>query len=359
MSGHNKNNDKHKPVEAPFQDRRSDYDVTNTVRVSSTTSVRRAVCSIFESHYADASADALWLAFHDFERFFYGHSPEYFGVDTTYHDVQHSLDMTLAAMRLIVGYERAAPPEQQLGACRAILGVVCSLFHDFGYLRHRTRDSDVLHGAEFTRSHVTRSGRFLESFLPTIGLADFVPVVSRIVHFTGYEIRAEDIRLDDARDIRLGHLIGTADLLAQISDRCYLEKCRDRLYPEFVLGNVAVEINGDTASVRYQDAIDLLSQTLSFYESSARQRLDKTFDKAYQYVENFFPDAGNPYMQCVEKNLTFLRHLVETNSWELLRRNPPCVIPDPDGLWKVKALAHARLSELRESAARIERIGTS
>ncbi len=359
MAGSNNNYDKRRPVETPFQDRRSDYDVTNTVQVSSTTAVRRAVCSIFEEHYAHESADAIWLAFHDFERFFYGHSPEYFGVDTTYHDIQHSLDMTLAAMRLFVGYERAVSVGERLGPRRAILGVVCSLFHDFGYLRHRKRDSDVRHGAEFTRSHVTRSGRFLESFLPTIGLDEFVPVVSRIVHFTGYELRAEDIRLDDARDIRLGHLIGTADLLAQISDRCYLEKCRDRLYPEFVLGNVAVEVKGDTANVRYLDAIDLLSQTLSFYESSARKRLDETFNKAWRYIENFFPDGSNPYMLCVEKNLTFLRYVVETNSWHLLRRNPPCVIPDPDGVWKVKAFAHARLSEMRDATTRMQRIPTS
>ena len=352
-------NDKNKPVEDQFQDRRSDYDVTNTVKVSSTIKVRRAVCSIIESEFPSESADAIWLAFHDFERFFYGYSPEYFAVDTTYHDIQHTLDMTLAAARLIAGHERAAAPEARLGHCRAILGIVCSLFHDFGYLRHRRRDADVRHGAEFTRSHVTRSGRFLESFLPTVGLADFVPVVSRIVHYTGYEIRAEDIDLDDPRDIMVGHLIGTADLVAQISDRCYLEKCRDRLYPEFVVGNVAVGVDGDTANVRYLNGRDLLSQTLEFYESSARARLDKTFNKAYRYLEHYFEDGSNPYMQCVEKNLDFLRYVIENQSWELLRRNPPCVIPDPDGVSKVKAFARARLSEVRQSSTRIQRIATS
>ena len=39
MLGSHKENEK--PVEDPFQDRRSDYDVTNTVKVSSTTTVRR------------------------------------------------------------------------------------------------------------------------------------------------------------------------------------------------------------------------------------------------------------------------------------------------------------------------------
>ena len=48
--------------------------------------------------------------------------------------------------------------------------------------------------------------------------------------------------MKDPRDIKLGHLLGTADMIAQMADRCYLEKCRDRLYPEFVLGGVAVAL---------------------------------------------------------------------------------------------------------------------
>ena len=55
------------------------------------------------------------------------------------------------------------------------------------------------------------------------------------MHYTGYERPAETIRIDDTLLRRVGQMLGTADILAQMSDRCYLEKCRDRLYPEFVL----------------------------------------------------------------------------------------------------------------------------
>ena len=37
----------------------------------------------------------------------------------------------------------------------------------------------------------------------------------------------------------LGNMLGSADIIAQMSDRCYLEKCRDRLFPEFVWGGLA------------------------------------------------------------------------------------------------------------------------
>lgn len=341
------------PVEDPFQDRRSDYDVTNTVQVSSPRAVRRAVRRIYEELYPDYSFDALWFAFHDFERHFYGRTADYHAVDTTYHDVQHSLDMTLAAARLVAGYERTVTEKDALGPVRATLAVVCSLFHDFGYLRHKVHDQHAKNGAEFTRVHVSRSGSFLESYLPRVGLEQFVPVVTRIVHFTGYEMNADEIELEEPRDSIVGHLLGTADLLAQIADRCYLEKCRDRLYPEFVLGNVAVEQVGETANIRYVDGNDLLSKTLDFFRSSAKHRLDNTFNRSYRYLEAYFGDGENPYMACVDKNLRFLRHVIETNGWETLRRRPPCEVPDPDAEARVMTMAAQCLEQMSESGLSI------
>lgn len=349
-------NDAKTPVQSELQDRRSDYDVTNTIKVSSVPKARTAVCKILAAVYPDVSPDPVWLAFYDFESFFYGRSSEYHAVDTTYHDVQHTLDMTLAAARLIAGYEQSVEPQDRLGPERAKLAIVCSLFHDFGYLRHKVRDKEVVNGAEFTRSHVSRSGRFLEQYLPTLGLEQFVDVVARVVHFTGYEVNADTIELEDPRDSKVGHLIGTADLLAQMSDRCYLEKCRDRLYPEFVLGNVAIEQIGDTANVRYVSGVDLLSKTLEFFHNSAQYRLDHTFNRAYRYMEAYFQDGLNPYMYFVDKNVAFLKRVIESQDWQSLRRKPPCEVPDPDAVNKVIAYAEQRLKSVTENTSRMRRI---
>jgi len=89
------------------QDRRNDYDVTDTVQVSNPVSVRNAVYDLFCETFPGASFDKLWLAFYDFERLFTGRFPGYKGCDTTYHDLQHTLDMTLAVARLIAGYDRS------------------------------------------------------------------------------------------------------------------------------------------------------------------------------------------------------------------------------------------------------------
>ena len=83
-----------------MQYRRSDYDVTNTVQVSSVAAVKRAVEELYSQTWPTGMVERLETAFTDFERLFNGHFPGYLGCDTVYHDLQHSLDDTLAILRL-------------------------------------------------------------------------------------------------------------------------------------------------------------------------------------------------------------------------------------------------------------------
>ena len=334
--------------EVLLQERRSDHDVTNTVRVSSPRSVARAVRALFEMQYPNAAFDPVWIAIHDFERLFTGRDPAYHAVDTAYHDIQHTLDMTLALARLIVGFEQSVEPGDRLGPERAKFALVAALFHDAGYIRHRERDAEALNGAEFTTTHVGRSGAYLERYLPTIGLEQFVEIASRVVHFTGYEMPLDEIELDEPRDSTIGHLLGTADLLAQMADRCYLEKCRDRLYPEFVLGRVAVAVGRAGSQANYQSGLDLLQKTMDFYQKSAQHRLEVGFNRAYRYAEAVFADNKNPYTAFVRKNLAFLMQLKKSGDWAKLRRRPPCIMPDAEGEARLMTLAMRRLREISE-----------
>jgi hypothetical protein len=336
------------PIDDTLQERRNDFDVTNQIRVSSPAEVRAAVRDVFHDLYPGSSFDTVWLAFHDFERFFSGQEPDYHAVDTTYHDIQHTLDMTLALARLIAGHDRSVAPKDRLGAERASLGLITALFHDSGYLRHREADRDSTSGAEFTLSHVSRGATFLARYLPRIGLEDFSPVATRIIHFTGYEIDLDKIELDDPRDSVVGHLIGTADLIAQLADRCYLEKCRDRLFPEFILGGVAIEQASSGTMVRYRSGRDLLTQTLKYYQDHARQRLEHNFNRAYRYIEPNF-DGANPYLVFIEKNLSYLGQILTTNEWEKLRRHPSCAVPDEEGEARLMNLALRHIRSLADS----------
>lgn len=318
--------------------RRNDFDVTNTVQVSSPHAVRAAVETLFRATWTGVNLAPLADAFDQFERMFAGEAPGFYGVDTVYHDRQHTLDITLALARLIVGYERQQDSDDtRFGSERAVVGVLTGLFHDIGYLR-RIEDGESRNGAEFTRTHVSRGARFIADYLPTVGLGAWVPVATAIVHFTGYEVPFAQIKVSDPRDIKLGHLIGTADMIAQMADRCYLEKCRDRLYAEFVLGGVALPVNGnDTPQVKYASGLDLLRQTPDFVVDVRSKRLDGQFDRAYRYLEVLF-GGTNPYIEAIDRNLEYLRQILRSENWRLLRRNPPVFAAEPDTMTTTRTL---------------------
>jgi hypothetical protein len=328
----------HPPVpRPPGRHRRSDFDVTNTVQVSSFAAVARACEALFRDQWPGESFDPLHAAFNELRRLFAGEWPGYSGLDTVYHDRQHTLDMTLAAARLLVGYERSVAERDRLGWERAAMGLVTALFHDSGYVRE-SADRSHRNGAEVTASHVSRSARLLARCLPTVGLGAWIQVSTRIVHYTGYEIPFAQIQINDPRDRAVGHLIGTADLIAQMSDRCYLEKCRDRLYPEFVLAGVAQDRDEHgNVRVRYGSGLDLLRKTPHFYAATMRDRLDGEFGGAYRYVDVLF-DGRNPYIEAMRQNQIFLQQVLRSENWPLLRRNPPCFTIDPNPLSSVRQL---------------------
>jgi hypothetical protein len=315
--------------------RRSDYDVTNTVQVSSAASVSLAVAELFEATWPGSSFDAIAESYEELDRMFDGRVPGYYGIDTVYHDRQHSLDISLAMARLCVGYERQAPEAERFGAERAILGVIAAIFHDIGYLR-RVDEAKVGNGAEFTRNHVSRGIAFLTGYLPRIGYGHWVPVARQILHFTGYEVPFARIETPDRRDRTLGYLLGTADMMAQMADRCYLEKCRDRLYPEFVLGGVALPVSSNgNRQVRYASGLDLLRQTPEFMSEARQKRLDGDFGRAYRYLEVLF-DGRNPYIEAIERNAEFLNQVLRSESWQMLRRRPPIFAAHPDPMGNVR-----------------------
>ena len=331
-------------------DRRNDHDVTNTVNVSSVAAVRDAVRMLFNTTFPTASFDTLWLAFHDFEQLFDGRLPGYCGCDTVYHDKQHSLDMTLAMARLLVGHEKVCSEEDRFGPERAMMGVATALFHDAGYIR-RDDEPRWQNGAEFTIWHVSRSADLLRSELPRLGMGQWADVAARVVHFTGYEINIDDIELDNPKDIMIGHFLGTADLMAQMSDRCYLEKCRDRLYSEFVLAGVAaseaaVRIN----NILYESGIDLLKKTPGFYQNMAMSRLKIKFNCAYRYIEALY-EGRNPYFEFIEKNLRDLDRVIDRDDWQGLRRHPPCYTVLENPIQSVSALVSRRLADLNAPAS--------
>jgi len=321
--------------------RRSDHDVSDSIRTTDAAAVGAEVVRLFKGLYPGASTRLLERAFADAAALYEGEHPDYHACDTEYHDIQHVLDVTLAMARLLDGYQRGRREgEAAIPAELFAVGVLAALFHDFGYLRRR-RDRRHRYGAEYTLTHVSRGADFLRGYLAGIGLAEYARTAAMLVHYTGYERPAETIRVSDTLLRRIGHMLGTADIIAQMSDRCYLEKCRDRLYPEFVLGGLAGrKLAGRRTLPQFASGDDLVLKTPGFYQGASK-RLDLQLARAYEYAARHF-GGENLYLQAMHKNIAYARQVAQApEPAAQLRRLPPSTlaadaVPYPKDLVKLK-----------------------
>jgi len=299
-------------------ERRNDYDVTNRVNTTEPLDVSEEICRIYRDLYQQDAPGNLSQAFADLGRLYRGELPGYRECDTDYHDIQHVLDVTLGMARLMDGCVRATDV-RTITERLFRFGIITALYHDCGYIRHR-KDTKHANGAEYTATHVSRGARFLEEYFPKIGMADLAQAASRTIHFTGYEVPVDKIRVGP--EFRLiGSLLGSADILAQMADRCYLEKCYDRLYPEFVRGGIARKRHRDgTEEVIFASAADLIFKTPRFYQG-ATKRLKQDLGGCYNYVEQHF-GGQNIYFDELEKNINHARSIAVEGDISLLRRRP-------------------------------------
>ena len=302
--------------------RGNEYDVSLEVNTTDPRSVNAEINRLYLDLYPDASTEKLDRAFADLARLYRGEYPGYHPCDTAYHDAQHVMDVTLAMARLINGYERGRCGTPPFGEALFRLGVITALFHDCGYVRART-DQDHKNGAELILTHVSRGSHFLRDYLAHIGMADVADIAAELIHFTGYEMAVATINVPSPIFRLLGSMLGSADIIAQMADRCYLEKCRDRLYPEFVAGGIAVKraARGEERVV-FSSGLDLVMKTPDFFQGASR-RLDVDLGGAHAYAQQHF-GGQNLYLEEVTKNIRFAQTMSEeADPSAMLNRMPP------------------------------------
>ena len=335
-----------------MQDRRNDYDVTNTVQVSNPAAVRNAVqanCSA--QPFPGASYDQALARVLRFRAPL--HRPAIPATTAATRPIticSTHLDMTLAhgapACRPVLsaashrqnGWDRKARAD---GDCHLVCFMTPATFDT------AERDRRLRRTAQNLRSVTCRAAQtFCVATCPNTAWPRTSAISSMIVHFTGYELDLDKIELDDPRDVICGHMLGTADLIAQMADRCYLEKCRDRLYKEFVLGGIAIENAGPGEyMVRYESGVDLLTKTPDFYQQVSKDRLQTKFNRAYRYIEPLF-GGENPYILAIRKNMLYLMRLLKTRNWGLLRRNPPYFVAEDESAQTMDRMVQIQLANV-------------
>jgi hypothetical protein len=240
-------------------------------------------------------------AFADTVRLFNGEYPGYRRCTTPYHDFKHTTDTMLAMARLMHG---AILEGHSLTGSQVSLGLMCALMHDTGYIQKKKDTKGT--GAKYTGSDTIRSIEFMEAYLTDRGLMkkQFAPYADILI-CASLETRVAELSFSSPAVELLCKLLGTADLMAQMADRIYLEKLL-HLYEEFREAEVA----------GYADELDLLRKTKDFYEM-VKKRLRGEFDGVCDYVQNHFKERWginrNLYIEAIESNIGYLTYILESH----------------------------------------------
>lgn len=298
-------------------------DPTNAVPIGDAQAVADAVDRILEKSFGPGNFDGelLHASFTLVGRLFAGELPGYLPCDMPYHDLRHSLDTALVMARLIAGYQSEhGVSSEAFRPDYGLLGVLLGLLHDTGYIR-KTSEA-ALCGPQLTAEHEARSVQFAGNYLRTTLLARHAALAPLILVtqlgsdlnqlFTGYDRAA----------IILGQMLGSADLISQISDRWYPERCYYHLYPELVLGGGdRVRTPDGREQLLYRDAFDLLSKTPRFYQNIVCKRLDQGFQQVARYLTVHF-DGTDPYAESIHRNLDRCVRMVADGPSGVLQREP-------------------------------------
>ena len=301
-------------------DRLSRLDPTGQVDLEDSASVEKAVQMILDRQYAGRyDVSLLRSAIADILRAYRGDYPGLLRCDTLYHDLRHSLETALTMARLIDGYAASHAPGSAAGidADHALTGILLALFHDIGLLRRHTEGD--LWGPALTPIHEERSVEFMQAYLRDTTLSPLVGN-AKLVMATKLVFKIPDDWTIGER--LLGSLIATADLISQISDRCYLEKCRDFLFLEFSAFGLAGKPDSP-----YPDRQTLLEKTPAFVENFLQKRLDEEFQGVRRYLRAHMSGA-DPWEETIQRNLGYLKALLESDNMDQLRRQPKPFIGD-------------------------------
>ncbi|MFC1579847.1 HD domain-containing protein [Thermodesulfobacteriota bacterium] len=235
----------------------------------------------------------------DTRKLFQGQYPGYRASNTKYHSLEHTLSVALAATRLMhgAGLEGHAFDPRNIS-----LTFAATLFHDVGLIQ---QEGDVEgSGAKYTVGHEERSIAFAKKYLSKKGFSeDEQDHCAKLIRCTKLDLLPGTIPFPSRELETLGMIVGTADLLAQMADRYYLEKLL-LLYQEFEEARLA----------GFDSELDLLKKTVDFYEIRAQKRFQEELGGVSVYMRAHFKDRWGMdrdlYDESIRHNIEYLKSLI-------------------------------------------------
>lgn len=271
----------------------------HAINTENPNAVTEALKTLFVVAGGEVSFSLIERAVADLAAMFNGDWHGYQAIDMEYHDLDHTLQVTVCMANMLHG--RGMTTDKPVLAMRdRDLAILAALLHDTGFLKEVGDDSGT--GAKYTFVHEKRSCAFARKYLPGLGITPMeIEDICSAVMCTGpsNHIANASFLREEARQIAL--FLVTSDYLAQMSSADYLQKL-PRLYMEFL---EAFEREGVAPEKRpYQSLNQLLEMTPVFWHQFVLPLLDSEAEGVYHYLS---PEGmPNPYLLAIEENIAEL-----------------------------------------------------
>ncbi len=236
--------------------------------------------------------------FWDVGTLFRGEYPGYRACNTEYHDIRHTHQVLLGILRLMHG---AFISGIRFSEKEINIGLIGALMHDTGYIQKSSDETGT--GAKYTLVHIQRSIGFIQKYFDgNAYFEDSISDFADILNCTGLTTMTPEIKFSSSNVALLGKMLGTADLLGQMSDRLYLEKLLF-LYMEFHEAGV----KGFTSE------FNLLEKTIGFYEMTQKRfvnELGGVKDYAIHHFRERWHIDRDLYIDAINNNIEYLKKLL-------------------------------------------------
>jgi hypothetical protein len=277
------------------------------------------VRKIFLYHYSKKDFKGIKLSFNKVEALFEGKYKGYNACNTNYHNFNHTMDVLLASARLLDGYNSKI---KVLPVQIAINLLNSSLFHDVGYIQEEWDNQGT--GAKHIEGHIGRSIAFIVKNRTALSLTkEDVDMISKMIRCTDQKYSLSNIPFLSEDERTAGMMLGTANILGQMSDREYLEKLIF-LYHEIK----------EAGMPGYKTEYDIILHIYKHY-ANIKKRINNTYKKVYIFAEEYFYNRyninENLYIKAIENNISYIEKIMKetgTNFRHKLKRGN--IITDKD-----------------------------
>lgn len=241
-------------------------------------------------------------SYQDLIKLFNGDFPGFSASNTKYHNLEHTCAVSLALIRLLHGMQVVGItfPARLLE-----LGLLAAFFHDTGLLPD-AHDREGT-GAKYMIGHEQRSIAIMSEYLASHGKSALdIQECGQMINCTILNVHPDEELTFNSPEVRkIGCVLGTADLLAQMADRAYLEKL-PLLYMEFKEGGIP----------GYNSTLELFKKTGEFYANVALTRMNNDLDNLAGYLRHHFRERWNIdqdlYDDSIKNQMRYLKMITDT-----------------------------------------------